>query len=317
MKWNNCELVHENEEFFYFEPELNSKILNAFQTYSSVIRRNPKKKVWYDFKDDVCFGEEQDFYMNPNDFSFFSAKDAFLDNEKNPHWGKCHILEKFGAPLGLKIIESPDYIVPVDVFDDFKDKHILIIGAGPSTNDVEWKDVDYDHIWTCNNFFLNDKINHKKVSLAVLGPNTDLADETLIYKLAKDDTLCVFEGGASPFRNLEVLIAMKKIHSKVSYYHLRYFSKIGTAPRLIVLATLMGAKKISFVGVDGHPLGNPHAFDGDSKIHNGAPLVKNSYNIFRRQYVLLWDYLLNDIGQQVEYRNLGSGHSANLSTDMV
>ena len=93
--------------------------------------------------------------------------------------------------------------------------------------------------------------------------------------------------------------------------------------RLICLATFLGVKKVYFVGMDGFPGRDgskyTHAFeekryDGKQKTHGGR---KFSFDIHRRQYVLLWDYLLNLVGEGgVAYQNLGEGHPANQSTDI-
>ena len=60
-----------------------------------------------------------------------------------------------------------------------------------------------------------------------------------------------------------------------------------------------------------------HAFENSSSkatTHGGRIF---SYNIHRRQYVMLWNYLLNNLKKyDVEYQNLGEGHSANLSSEI-
>ena len=53
----------------------------------------------------------------------------------------------------------------------FKDKTILVLGAGNSTLDVKWENLDYDYLWTCNQFFLLDRIDNVKVDLVTLGYN--------------------------------------------------------------------------------------------------------------------------------------------------
>ena len=37
--------------------------------------------------------------------------------------------------------------------DKFQDKKILVMGSGPSVNELNWENLDYDGIVTCNNFF--------------------------------------------------------------------------------------------------------------------------------------------------------------------
>ena len=61
--------------------------------------------------------------------------------------------------------------------EKFKDSTILILGAGNSTLDVKWENVTYDYLWTCNDFFLLDRINNVKVDLVTLGHGTNLYDE--------------------------------------------------------------------------------------------------------------------------------------------
>ena len=43
----------------------------------------------------------------------------------------------------------------LDEFDKFKDSKILIVGAGPSTNEVKWHNLEYDYIFSLNHFYLN------------------------------------------------------------------------------------------------------------------------------------------------------------------
>jgi len=40
------------------------------------------------------------------------------------------------------------------------------------------------------------------------------------------------------------------------------------------------------------------------------------YGLYRRNYVILWDYLLNNIGQNIKFKNLGEGHESNMSSDV-
>ena len=85
------------------------------------------------------------------------------------------------------------------------------------------------------------------------------------------NTICTIEGGISPFRSPADLNYIKDLFGdRVLYYHLRYFGKIGTVPRLICLATFLGASAVDFIGVDGIPFGWAHAFEGDKKVHDSG-----------------------------------------------
>ena len=49
---------------------------------------------------------------------------------------------------------------------------------------------------------------------------------------------------------------------RATYVHLRYASYLGLGSRLIVLALLLGAREVSFVGFDGMSSDGPrHAFE--------------------------------------------------------
>ena len=108
---------------------------------------------------------------------------------------------------------------------------------------------------------------------------------------------------------------------QVAYYHLRYFSKLGSIARLICFAAFLKVKKIYFVGMDGYPgktgLDYKHAFEDESlkKINHDGRIF--SYHLHKRQYVLFWDYLLNMLqNYNITYQNLGEGHPANQSSDI-
>ena len=80
----------------------------------------------------------------------------------------------------------------------------------------------------------------------------------------------------------------------------------------------MGAKEISVIGMDGlQPAdkeGQPaaHSFE-EEKLLAGTV----NYDVYRRHYVMLWDYLINDLKEyNVKFKNLGEGHPSNQSTDV-
>jgi len=314
--WNDCIKIYEKNNFVV---DIDRKMLNSFHLYSTAIRHEPGLQVWYDTETQKCFGPEQDFYANPGDFSFFAQKEDF---HSNPVWGKTH-LEKYLFPIfGDDATETTEYIIQnFDELKKYKDKTILMIGGGPSTDQVDWKsmNIDYDYAWSCNNFYLRPGMDEIKVSLAFLGPTVELEDDRLIEYINENKTTCVFEAGISPFRKPEEFENFKDAcPNRSCYVHQRYFSKLGTVARMVCLGTFLRAKKIYFVGMDGFPgkEGDKyvHAFEGPTKDHGGRLF---SYDAHRRQYVLLWDYLLNSVGDnKTEYQNLGEGHPANQSSDI-
>lgn len=313
-KWNNCQKIFGHGKV---HPELSTGQAQSCQQYINSLLGTSPTTVWYDYDDKVCFGPDKTFGLSPGEFSFFSSKENFIDDKQ---WGDAHLQQKLGAPLGKERIITSEYIFQHrDDWGKYKGKNILIVGAGPSTKEVDWQDlnIEYDYIWSCNKFYKNQKLQTERVDLSLVGPEVDLFNKDFLEKIKADKTLCVFEGGVSPFRGHYEIRKFRDEHlGLVSYSHLRYFSKLGAGVRLLPLAAFLKPKNIYFVGVDGYPVNFDHAFEGSSKKHQGAPLTTNAYNIYRRQFVLLWDYLLNTLKSKVKFHNLGEGHPANQSSDI-
>lgn len=304
-----CIKIYEDGEF---TEHMETSMFSPWRSYINSIYREPKENVWYDKIEDVCFGEEKDFYCNPTEFSFFSRKEGFLSNEA---WGSEHVQKRFGNFLGDETKTSDDYIIQNNSgLEKFKDKTIMVVGGGPSAKDHEWKDEEYDYIWSCTKFYLNEDIVNDKLALVSIGGNVDLKDEDFLSALEKTGAMCGFECGVSPFKQPHEIVEFKnKFGDKVFYFHPRYFSKLGSAARLICLAAFLGAKEVKFVGFDGDPVGQKHAFE-DNKINDEVWRNNKTPSLYRRQMVLFWEYMSKF---DIKYTNLGEGHPNNLSTEIT
>ena len=75
----------------------------------------------------------------------------------------------------------------------FKNKKILVLGAGPTTNWHDWNADEYDHIFSCNHFFLNEKISKRKVDLILLCDEVNLDRQDFLDYITKNDTIIGFE----------------------------------------------------------------------------------------------------------------------------
>ena len=320
--WNQCIKIYEDGEFIDFdENEYNTssdKVFIEFNTYSTIIGHEPEQTVWYDLVEEVCFGSEQTFYKNPGDFSFFSTEENFL-TERNSFWGKDKMRAQFSSVFGesdiaysecLEAFGSPD----ID-YDKYKGKNILVLGAGPSTLDGEWKNKakECDFVWSCNNY-LNFYDLEKKIDLAFIGPTVEM-NQDFLNRIKKDETTIFLEGGVTPYRDESSVNNLKQdLREQLKWIHFRYFSKLGAAARLLVFANIVGAKNVYFVGLDGDPTGQKHAFEKEKNLNQSVSSSK--YNLFRRQYVLLWEYIKNKY-PSTNNINLGEGHLSNLSTGIV
>ena len=309
-EWNNCKLIYDGKEF---NENFDINLMSSWMSYIDVVGFTPTETVWYDTIEQRCFGSELNFYNSPNEFSFFSKREKFLLN--NEAWGLEHIKKNFSCVLGQNATFNDDYVLQRNEnMEKYKDKTILVVGAGPTAEDVKWEQEEFDYIWSCTNFFKNQKLKEVGVDLATIGGNVSLVDEEFNEYLQNHKTLCGFECGVSPFKQLDEMLKFKKSYpDSVFYYHPRYFSKLGAAARLLCLGNFVEAKTVKFVGFDGNPVGQKHSFEGNNKVHDEAWRNKRSDNVYRRQLVLLWEYLFQN---DTEYINLGQDHPANQSTDI-
>ena len=315
MIWNNCSLISQDGEF---TDDFDISMMPQWQNYCTNIRKNPSKNVWYDRTESVCFGLEQTWLNSLSRNSFFiSDSDSFIYGHK---WDKNFVMSYFGEIFGNNTVENNEIVyLENPQLNKIKGTKVLIVGGGPTTDTVDWDPKKYDHVFSCNHFFLNDKIKNCDVTLATVTTEVDLSEKNTKFHdyLNKTSTVICFEDRlAEPDK--QGLEFMRQVYpNRVMYAHTRYRGKIGSAPRLLCMAALLGASEIDVVGMDGlkkeTKLGDPN----DHSFEKGKPSQGTlNYRLYNRHYVALWDYLLNDIGKEVIFRNLGEGHETNMTSDI-
>ena len=309
--WNNCVKIYADGDFLDLEEDISfDEIMRSVQAYTNLIGKDPCETVWLDMDQKIPFGSEITFYLNPGEFSFFCSPGSLKEDRV---WGVDNFCEKMNFENSdITTLNDQEIIYPsyLGLGDKYKDKKILVVGAGPSCLDVEWENniEEYDYVWSCNNFFKYDF--PKGVDLCFLGPTVDIRDETFLPYVQKHKTTVILEGGVTPYRDKsEVDFLKSSLKDKLGWIQSRYFSKLGAATRLIVLACALKAKSVSFIGVDGDLSKTEHAFEPGK---NDASAKQ--YHLFKRQYVLFWEYLTKNTNTDII--NLGEGHPANMSTDI-
>ncbi len=313
-EWNKCKQVAINGE-----PAINvdSKQFAAFMRYCNEVGSLPRKNVWYDTVEDKCFGLDLNWInSNSKSSSVITEKEHFLLDHR---WGPTYVHDRYGQALGHDVIFGNEIIHQnLPALEKFKGSKVLLVGGGPTTNESNWNPEDYDYLWTCNHFFMNDKLSNLDFSLIAVGDEVDLtSDNTEFHKyLSTHDSLCCFEDSDRP---TEEMVALKEQYPDRCFYsHTRYRAKIGVMPRLLCMALLFGVKELHFVGVDGVL---PETIEGEEGVHsfqkNKANTGTSNYDLYRRHYVMLWDYVLNELDlKDVKLQNLGEGHPANHTTDI-
>jgi len=316
--WNKCTLVFSNARL------INSRIdrFKLGKIKAFIKQYGADHNIWYDESKRRCFSIAQNGVDGaPKTFrSFLCPPSMFLNDEKmfnGDCGGKNDCLETLGSVLGTEVLESTEFILHnSEALNSINGKTVLIVGAGPSTSAIDWKAVNYDQLWSCNHFFQNKHLGQKKVDLWVPTDEVDIiSNKILAQYLAKNpsSTCCLYPTRS---RDLDYLKLAKTKIPNMTYFHTRYRSKIGIMPRLILLAIFGGAKDILFVGMDGLPTRSmQHAFE-QNKVPKGSAAHIGAINMFKTQYVQLWDYILFSLKAKNNLFNLGENIDSNLSADV-
>ena len=321
LNWNSCLPIWEkitgmNRRVMYnstIKPEAVNAVLNIYRE-----TKGEPDDLWVDSKTGTMFSTSDNYFNWPHEFSFLNNKEDF---QRNPLTGIHFVRSRYSYLFDRSFHSTTEFItdMPVNKREKYKGKRILVLGAGPSLKE-RIKDIDlnnYDYIWSCTKFYLSEEIKNINLDLFSIGGEVDLNNPDL-KKYMEENKNCSYgiEGFVQPFKTKEQLEAFRDEcgADRGFVFHTRYFSKLGAGPRLIAFATALGASQVSILGIDGHPLGQTHSFEENKKYKpNEAPTRDGAQDVYRRQFCILWAYLLSF--PETEFINLGQGHPGNQSTD--
>jgi len=271
---------------------------------------------YYDLTWENCFPGAPNGHVLPRwDYAcFISSRENFPTNKIRG----VDYLQKYNF-LGKELIATPEIIYrKIPEFEKFKNSKILVIGAGPTTNWYNWNPDEYDYIFSCNHFFLNEKIKRIKVDLAFVNNEVSLAGKEFLNYIQKNNTILCFEDHTLPTEGVVKL--RETVENDIFQCVIRIQGKFGFAPKLVVLATLLGASQVDYVGIDGPPKNtDSHDWEKKNKMEDSSHSfekdktwnVPYSYELFVKQYKCFKIYL-DEIGKGVIYNNLGAGHEQNI-----
>ena len=331
-EWSGCRLVYcaytDTDTVHDLEFPINPDLWNR---YISTIGGQPKYNVWYDPQDRILFGSDLNWQNSPPVISSFITRKELLETS----FCKFNLAEKMEDFFDREPIFFDNFHhMKGEVFADFEIPHrqnVLVFSGGPSAREyIDRVDFDsYDSIVTCNHFFKSDLLTssaREKIEYAVIGREIDLSpDNKEFYEYLENSNTkflieVVDDGNIESDANM-IEHLKGEYPDRVGFFAPRYRSKIGTSPRLLVLASAMSPDSIGVIGMDGMARDTKrgdlhnHAFQ-KSKRYNQTSA---SYEIYKRNYVELWDYIKNTLSNngKIKFTNLGEGHRCNQSTDIT
>ena len=268
--------------------------------------------------------------FNSNNIYFITKPERFING--NTH--DSSFVKKYCVPLYGEDITYTQEVMHsnLSALKKFKDSKILIVAGGPTAVERQWDPSDYDYVFSCNHFYLNEKLNKHDVAYAIFAGEVALEPKNkrlIEYLNTNSTTICLDDRVSNlaherPHKRQKaaniISFLNKEYPDQHMFAHFRYRSKVGTGTRLILSAILFGAKQIHFVGVDGMA---PDTKIGD--LHNHAFQKGKKYNSqnlqydrWRRHYTAFWHYVVNGLKahERIEFQNLGEGHRCNQSTDI-
>ena len=208
-------------------------------------------------------------------------------------------------------------------FEKYRNKKILIVGGGPTTNQCEWENLDVDYIWSCNHFFKHPKLKKYPVDLAFIGQEVEIFSKDFLEYVYKHETKLGFELAGKWVRKgtgLNYTVVQNYDIDNHFCFFTRYYSWIGANWRQIILALFLGVKEIYFVGLDGFtfnktPESVEHSFQ-PGKIPKGGPMKPGAEEAFKQHLIIFWNYVLNRLKAETKFYNLGEFSEDNMIAEI-
>lgn len=205
----------------------------------------------------------------------------------------------------------------LEVLQTLAGAKVLLIGGGPSTDQVEWNAGNYDLLVSCNNFYLNPRIVKEKIDVIYINSTHPYPRlQEFIRYVSTHKPLIITDSIAGVANKSRLLLQPKKFLE----IELRFNGRIGILPRLIICLCLGGVASIDIVGMDGvSPKSNMryHSFLRETVAGIGS--TEEYYQdwsdvvlCYQRNYIMFFDYLFNDLKVTQKFKNLGEGCEDNI-----
>jgi hypothetical protein len=280
--------------------------------------------LWYSPNNDKVFsehqytlprnaGKEQNFFLPPTDgASIFLHSDYITKIKEERVFSKQETLVHNNYDCVISLPEK---------YSKFKNKKVMIVSGGPSSKEVNWDKIDYDYLWTVNEFYKNEDLSRKQIDLLYLSSIVDFESQQLVESIENTEALLTFPLVTNYIHDKIELSRIENLTSRFeensSYNYTRYSSTLGVGYKLIVLAIFSGASEIYTVGNDGFVSENmEHAFDGNKQSPDWYLQYGNRFQ--DRQFVIFWEYI-KTLQESFNFKiyNLGEGKDYNISSSIT
>tara|TARA_B110000858_G_scaffold103988_1_gene119121 strand:- start:3724 stop:4674 length:951 start_codon:yes stop_codon:yes gene_type:complete len=257
---------------------------------------------------EIAFDLEK--FQTSHPFFITEDRDIFSPAIKNSK------ILKFYQNLGNQNISYyNDLITNFNKKEKYKNKSILILGGGPTTNIILDKldEIPHDYVWSVNKCYLNKKIPDIDTYFA----SRYMVDQPYFTKnkqymnfLSKINNIVFCENlfahnifnrsQHTKIPNLTTMFQTQDIVKKENIYweFYRLDSILGCGIRMIISAIYSGAKNIYIAGIDGYDINgtNNHSFEKNKLPHNftTAPTddIVELYGHMEIHYFWFYKYLL-------------------------
>jgi hypothetical protein len=216
-------------------------------------------------------------------------------------WATRRASDLFGyhaSILNDEYINDIVYYTDRNKFKKYKDSKVLIIGGGPSTNEVDIDFEGFDYLWSVNHFFLNEKLADVRLDMCMIMGEPNMSHPKLISYLNKFNPMIGVE--------FHDRWRAEKLLDYENYFvmHTDFYSKLGACVRMMIFAASLEVSKVSFIGVDGavYIKQGRHAFEP------GKTTLPGNFNSkeYTCHYEAFWPYVKYYF-PNVSFKNLGYG----------
>tara|TARA_B100000282_G_scaffold296866_1_gene280627 strand:+ start:3335 stop:4351 length:1017 start_codon:yes stop_codon:yes gene_type:complete len=305
-EWGDCRLVYTHHDKQY-DKSLHREIFHYNETFVDSLNHN----LWFCNEMKNIFSSAQTIAEHASGFhhSFLSDPSTFMrfDFLKSKNLTTMSVgldllvrsYGSFGYENKNKYAKTPEIFISAnDSTMSMKDQEsVFIVGGGPSTLSVDFTKYSEIPKWTMNNFFKNEKLrNLKNLQLATFLDDVNLNDPALWDSVQKNNLIVMQELSDPKFGSSRADKIFQKC-PRSGFFLTRYRSRLGVGPRLIILAICLGIKNIYISGFDGYDLtdSRTHCFEANKQPPKW--LQQNGPWLQKQQFVILWDYILNNLAK--------------------